>query len=149
MEILAENKRAYYDYEILETFEAGLELLGTEVKSIKNKKISLNGAYVVIRGGEAYLLNSEIHSYQANNTPFGYDPKRTRKLLLKQREISYLLSKISQKGLTLIPLKVYNKRGLIKLEFALAKGKHLFDKREKIKKREFKRKIERFIKEQF
>lgn len=148
MEILAENKKAFFDYEIIEKYEGGLILIGSEVKSIKNKKINLSGSYVIIRKNNAYLLNAEIPPYQPKNVFFDYNPKRSRKILLKKKEINSLLLKIKQKGLTLIPLKVYNKNGLIKLEFALAKGKRLFDKREKIKKREIKRKIERLIKNQ-
>lgn len=148
MEILAENKKAFFDYEIIEKYEGGLILIGSEVKSIKNKKINLSGSYVIIRKNNAYLLNTEIPPYQPKNVFSDYNPKRSRKILLKKKEINSLLLKIKQKGLTLIPLKVYNKNGLIKLEFALAKGKRLFDKREKIKKREIKRKIERLIKNQ-
>jgi len=146
MEILAENKRAFYDYEILEKYEAGLKLFGNEVKSIKSKRMNLSGSYVLIRNGEAYLLNAEIPPYQPKNISSSYEPKRTRKLLLKKREINSLSFKTKQKGLTLVPLKVYNKNGLVKLEFALAKGKRLFDKREKIKKREIQRNIERIKK---
>ncbi|MGB9726487.1 MAG: SsrA-binding protein SmpB [Minisyncoccia bacterium] len=149
MEILAENKRAFFDYEIIEKYEGGLVLMGSEVKSIKTKKMNLSGSYVIIKKNNAYLLNSEIPPYQPKNISFDYDPKRSRKILLKKKEINSLLLKTKQKGLTLIPLKVYNKNGLIKLEFALAKGKHLFDKREKIKKREIKRKISGIVKNQF
>ncbi|HPC31044.1 MAG TPA: SsrA-binding protein SmpB [Candidatus Paceibacterota bacterium] len=145
MEILAENKRVFYDYEILQRFEGGLVLKGNEVKAIKNKKMNLTGSYVILRNNDVYLLNSEVSPYQPKNISLNYQPKRSRKILLKKNEINSLSSKIKQKGagLTLIPLKVYNKNGLIKLEFALAKGKHRFDKREKIKKREALKRIER------
>lgn len=146
MEVLAENKKAFFDYEIIEKYEGGLVLLGYEVKAVKNKRINLSGSYVIVRKNGAYLLNSEIPPYQPKNIPFNYNPKRTRKILLHKKEINSLLFKNQQKGLTFIPLKVYNKNGLIKLEFALAKGKRLFDKREKIKKREFERKIKRIFK---
>lgn len=145
MEILAENKKAFYDYEILQKFEGGLVLKGNEVKAIKNKKMNLTGSYVILRNNDIYLLNSEISPYQPKNISLNYQPKRSRKILLKKNEINSLSSKIKQKGagLTLIPIKVYNKNGLIKLEFALAKGKRRFDKREKIKKREALKRIER------
>ncbi len=145
MEILAENKRVFYDYEILQKFEGGLVLKGNEVKAIKNKKMNLTGSYVILRNNDVYLLNSEISPYQPKNISLNYQPKRSRKILLKKNEINSLSSKIKQKGagLTLIPIKVYNKNGLIKLEFALAKGKRRFDKREKIKKREALKRIER------
>lgn len=145
MEILAENKRVFYDYEILQKFEGGLVLKGNEVKAIKNKKMNLTGSYVILRNNDIYLLNSEISPYQPKNISLNYQPKRSRKILLKKNEINSLSSKIKQKGagLTLIPIKVYNKNGLIKLEFALAKGKRRFDKREKIKKKEALKRIER------
>jgi len=140
---LVTNKKAYFDYEILEKFEAGIVLLGLEVKSLKQGKASLVGAYVVIKHQEAFLLNATISPYQPQNTSSDYQPQRTRKLLLKNQEIDYLSNKTKQRGLTLIPLKVYNKNGLIKIEIALVKGKKKFDKRETIKKREEKRKIEK------
>jgi len=133
------NRKILYDYQIIEKYEAGLVLFGHEVKSIKTGHISLQGAYVVIRGNEAYLLNATIPPYQAKNTPAGYEPTRTRKLLLRKLEIHSLIGAASQKGLTLVPLRVYTKKAKIKLEFGLARGKKEFDKREKIKKREFQR----------
>jgi len=140
---LVTNKKAYFDYEILEKFEAGIALLGMEVKSLKMGKVSLVGAYVVIKQHEAFLLNATISPYQPQNTSSDYEPQRTRKLLLKTKEINYLSNKTKQQGLTLIPLKVYNKNGLIKIEIALVKGKKKFDKREALKKKEVKRKIEK------
>lgn len=139
--IISTNKRAYFDYEILETLEAGIELKGYEVKSIKNGRINLAGSYAVIRGGEAYLLNCDIPHYQPANMPKDYDSKRTRRLLLKKQEINSLIGRIQEKGLTLTPLKAYTKRGKIKLEIGLAKSRKKADKREYIKKREAKREI--------
>ncbi|MBA7689012.1 SsrA-binding protein [subsurface metagenome] len=144
---LAENRRARYDYEILDTFEAGLVLHGYEVKSIKTGRVSLRGAYVVIKDNEAYLINTLIPPYQPANTPDDYNPERNRKLLLNKSEIKSLIGKSKQKGLTLVPLKLYTKRGKIKLGLAVAKGKREIDKREKIKKREVEREIERKIRE--
>ena len=140
---LTENRRARYDYEILETYEAGLVLYGFEVKAIKTGHISLKGSYVIIKNNEAYLLNAFIPSYQPANTPKDYNPERTRKLLLNKSEIRSLIGKSKQKGLTLIPLRLYTKRGKIKLEFGIGKGKRKIDKREKIKKREVEREIQR------
>lgn len=147
MQALLENKKAYFDYEILEKFNAGIELKGFEVKSLRNKRGSLIGSRVIIRGSEAFVVGMEIPPYQAKNTPKEYDPQRTRKLLLTKKEISYLEGKSRERGLTLIPLKLYNIKGLVKLEFGVAKGKKKYDKREKIKERETKRKIERSLKE--
>ncbi len=140
---LAENRRAYYDYQILESYEAGLVLRGYEVKAIKTGHVSLKGSYVVIKNGQVYLINAVIPPYQPANTPDNYDPERSRKLLLKQSEINSLLGKSKQKGLTLVPLRLYTKRGKIKIEFALSRGKRKTDKRELIKKREVEREIKR------
>ena len=140
---LSENRRARYDYEILESYEAGLELFGYEVKAIKTGHVSLKGSYVVIRNKEAYLINAFVPPYQPANTPDDYKPERTRRLLLKKSEIKSLIGKSKAKGLTLVPLKLYTKKSKIKLQFALAKGKREIDKREEIKKREVKREIER------
>ena len=140
---LAENRRARYDYEILDTYEAGLVLHGYEVKSIKTGRVSLRGAYVVIKDNEAYLINTLIPPYQPANTPDDYNPERNRKLLLNKSEIKSLIGKSKQKGLTLVPLKLYTKRGKIKLGLAVAKGKREIDKREAIKKRETKREVQR------
>jgi SsrA-binding protein len=141
----AYNRQAAYEYEFLEKFEAGLVLVGHEVKAIRAGRITLQGGYVVIRGTEAYLLNASIAPYQAKNTPAGYEPTHSRKLLLHKSEINSLIGQTKQKGLTLVPLRVYNKSGKIKLEFVLARGKKEFDKREKIKKREFQREKQRLL----
>jgi SsrA-binding protein len=147
MKILAENKKAYYNYEILEKFEAGIALIGQEVKSLKTRGVNLAGNYVILKDEEVFWVGANIHPYQPKNAPPDYNPERSRKLLLKKSEIKYLIGKSQQKGLTLIPLKLYTtKSGRIKLEFAIAKGKKKFDKREQIKKREIERKIERVLK---
>lgn len=140
---LAENRRAYYDYQILETYEAGLVLRGYEVKAIKTGHVSLKGSYVMIKDGQVYLINAVIPPYQPANTPDNYDPERNRRLLLKKSEINSLIGKSKQKGLTLVPLRLYTKRGKIKIEFALGRGKRKIDKRELIKKREVEREIKR------
>ncbi len=147
MKTFALNKRAKYDYEILETFEAGLVLKGYEVKSIKTGHISLKGAYVIIKNNEAYLINSSVPPYQPKNISEDYDPNRTRKLLLHKKEIKSLLGKSKERGLTLVPIKMYTKKGKIKLELGIGKGRKKIDKREVIKKRETKREIERKLKE--
>ena len=139
MKIFAENKKAYFDYEILEKLEAGIALIGQEVKSIKNGRINLAGSYVVLRNNETFLVGCKIPPYQPKNAPADYNSERPRKLLLKKSESKYLIGKTKQKGLTLAPLKVYTKDGKIKLEFGIAKGKKKFDKRELIKKRETER----------
>jgi len=146
MEILAQNKKAYYHYEILEKFEAGISLLGQEVKSIKTRGVSLAGNYVVVKAKELFWIGAKIPPYQPKNLPSDYLPERSRKLLLRKSEIKYLIGKSKQKGLTLIPLKLYTKKGKIKLEFCLAKGRKKFDKREEIKKKEFQREKERLLK---
>lgn len=146
MPTLLDNKKARFDYEILEKFEAGLELRGFEVKSLKNKRGSLAGSHVIIRAGESFIIGMEIPAYQPKNAPQDYDSQRTRKLLLTKKEINYLEGKNQEKGLTLIPLAVYTKGRRLKLSFALARGLKKYDKRERIKKKEVKRKIERILK---
>jgi len=136
METLTENEKAGFSYSFQEKFEAGISLLGPEVKSAKLGRININSAYVAIQKEEAYLLNASIAPYQPNNMPRDYNPNRPKKLLLKRQEIKYLLGKTQEKGLTLVPIKVYTKKGKIKLEFALAKGKKLYDKREDIRRRD-------------
>lgn len=143
---LAENRKARFDYEILERFTAGLELLGSEVKSIKEGKISLAGAFVVVRGGEAYLMGAHIDPYQPKNTSSEYDADRERKLLLTSAEIEKLETAEGTKGLTIVPLSVYNKGRYLKLDLAIARGKKQFDKRQSIKKRDTEREIKRSLK---
>jgi len=146
MKSLVINRRAKYDYEIFDIYEAGLVLFGYEVKAIKTGKASLKSSFVTLKNSELFLINAYISPYQPKNTPKDYDPQRSRKLLLKKQEIASLIGKLKQKGLTLVPIRLYNKKGKIKLEFALAKGKRKIDKREKIKQREFKRQKERLLK---
>lgn len=146
MKILAENRKAKFDYQILEKIEAGLVLIGQEVKAIKTGRISLKGSYVVFKGAELYLIGATIPPYQPKNAPPDYDPERPRKLLLNKSEIKHLIGKTKEKGLTLIPLKVYTKYGKIKLEFGIGKGRKKPDKREIIKKREIERIIEKELK---
>ena len=142
MSVLASNKKAYFEYQILEKFESGISLLGQEVKSIKTGRINLSGSYVTLKKEEVFLIGANIPPYQQKNAPDDYNPERPRKLLLRKKEIKYLLGKIKQKNLTLIPLKVYTKkRSIIKIEIAIAKGKKKHDKREAIKKKEAKREI--------
>lgn len=147
MAIHSVNRRALFDYEVIETYEAGIELFGFEVKAIRAGRMNLTGAYVIIRNNEARLTNAVIAPYQAKNTPADYDESRARRLLLHKSEIKELIGKASQKGLTLVPLRVYDKKSRIKLEFALARHKKKHDKREVIKERETKREISRAMKE--
>ena len=153
VKILAQNKKAYFNYEILEKFEAGISLIGQEVKSLKIRGVNLAGSYVVLRGlteggnPEVFWIGAKIHPYQPKNAPPDYNPERSRKLLLKKSEIKYLIGKLRQKGLTFIPLKIYTTRsGKIKIEFVIVKGKKKFDKRELIRKREVGREIQRELK---
>lgn len=142
MTTYVENKKAHFNYEIAEKFEAGIELLGIEVKSIKKNQGSLEGAYVIVRGGEAYIVNSFIPPYQENNTPKGYEPRRNRKLLLTKKEISKFVD-IENSNLTVVPISIYNKGNRIKVSVAIVRGKKKFDKRETIKKRENDRSVRR------
>ena len=148
MPVLARNKKAGYDYEILEKYSAGIVLTGQEVKSIRAGHISLAGAFVVFRGEEPFLLGANVPPYQPKNAPPDYNPERSRKLLLQKAEIKKLLGRVRQRGLTLVPLVVYTAQGRIKLEFGLAKGKRKVDKREKIRKREIEREMQRKLKEE-
>lgn len=142
---LLQNRRAGFDYELLDRLEAGVELLGFEVKSLRAKRGKLEGAHVIVRDGQVLLINAFIPPYQAGNTPTGYDPYRNRKLLLTKKEIGSLTGQ-SSGGLTIVPLSVYTKGRRIKIEISLARGKKKFDKRQKIKKREDEREIRRTLK---
>lgn len=144
---LLDNRRGLFDYTILEEIEAGLELLGTEVKSLRNKQGSLKGARVVVRGGEAYLVGATIPPWQIANTAKTYDPERPRRLLLNQREIAHVASAEGQKGLTIVPVSLYNRGRRLKLSIGIARGKKQHDKRDAIRKREESRKISRAMKE--
>src|SRR3989338_1441218 len=139
----AENRKARFNYEILGKYEAGIELADTEVKSVRGGAMSLEGAFVIIRGGEAYLINANIPPYQPQNAPADYDPLRNRKILLTKKEIAELAGSEKNRSLTIVPLAVYNKGRKIKVSLALSKGKKKFDKRETIKKRETDREIRR------
>ena len=139
------NKKAHFNYDILEKYEAGIELFGFEVKSIKGGHGSLEGTRVIIRDNEAYLIGVNIPPYQTGNTPAGYDPTRTRKLLLTKKEIKELIGKGEQAGLTIVPLSLYNKGGRVKVSIAVAKGRKKYDKREVLKKRDAERDIRRSL----
>lgn len=145
---LIENKKARFDYELLETYEAGAELFGFEVKAVKKGMGSLEGSRVVVRGGEAFLAGASIAPYQAGNTPASYDKERTRRLLLNKKEIAMLAAAESKKGLTIVPIKWYNRGRLLKLEVAVARHKKQYDKRATLKERDTKRQIERTLKNQ-
>lgn len=143
---LISNKKAYFNYEILNKIEAGIELLGFEVKSLKGGQGSLEGAHITVRGNEAFVINMQVPPYQPSNTPKGYDPLRNRRLLVTKKEIERLTKEEAQKGLTIIPISVYNKGRKLKLEIAIARGKKKYDKRETIKKRDTDREIRRSLK---
>ena len=148
MPTLSTNKRAHFDYELQEKYEAGLVLSGAEVKSTKKGHLSLKGSFVNIHENEIYLTNATISRYPFSDPTIAYDPSRSRKLLLKKSEIKSLIGKLHVKGLTLVPLRVYTKRRLIKVQFAVARGKKAYDKRSDIAKHEAKRSIERTLKSQ-
>ncbi|MBI3420945.1 MAG: SsrA-binding protein SmpB [Candidatus Sungbacteria bacterium] len=147
MNDLSVNRRARFDYEILETYEAGIELLGFEVKSVKIGHMQLNGAFSVIRNSQAWLTNATIPAYQPLNAPRDYDPSRSRRLLLHKSQIKALIGAASQRGLTIVPLKVYSKNGRVKILIGLARHKKKGDKREVIKKRESQREMARTMKD--
>lgn len=143
-----QNKKARFDFDILETIEAGLVLHGYEVKAIRAGKGKIEGAYVVVRGGEAFLVGASVTAYQPVNTPKSYDPERPRKLLLSKKELDHLEQQTETARLTAVPIRLYNAGRNIKLEIAIARGKKKHDKRESIKERDTKRDIERTLKNQ-
>lgn len=145
MKIVCQNRKAYHDYHIEDAAEAGIALLGTEVKSLREGKANLKDSYVMVKGGEVFLFNCHISPYSHGNI-MNHDPLRTRKLLMHREEISRLSGKVAAKGFTLIPLKIYFKDSFAKVEIGLAKGKKLFEKRDTIKEREARREIERALK---
>ena len=145
MKILAKNKKAFFDYDIIEKLEAGISLRGSEVKSAKAGRVNLRDSFVNIKDGEAFLLNCHISSYTEASL-WNHDPTRTRKLLLHKKEISRFAGKSKEEGLTLLPLSFYLKNNLIKVEIALAKGKKKYDKRESIRKKDLERELSRSIK---
>ena len=148
IKVVYNNKRATFDYEILERFEAGLALTGTEIKSIRENQVSLQQSYVQARGDELWLLEANIAQYVHGNRE-NHEPKRPRKLLLHRREINRILANLAQKGLTVVPTRLYLKGGRAKVEIALARGKRKFDKREHIARRDADRQVERALREKF
>jgi len=145
MEIVSTNKKARFNYEIIEKIEAGISLKGTEVKSVRNKNVSLGESYAQIKGNEVFLHNLHISPYEQGNRE-NHDPLRVRKLLLHKQEIKKLVSKIQLKGFSLVPLSIYLRKGKIKIELGVGRGKRLVDKRESIKKRAVEREIARIVK---
>src|SRR3989344_5656654 len=139
---LLEHKKARFDYEVLEEYEAGIELLGHEVKSLRGKHGKLEGSHVIIRGGEAYVVGMSVPPYQPRNIRDDYDPERSRRLLLTKKEITTLGGYEGQKGLTIVPLRVYTKGPHLKIALAVARGRKKYDKRAVMKKRDAKREIE-------
>lgn len=145
MEIVSTNKKARFNYEIIEKIEAGISLKGTEVKSIRNKNVSIGESYAQIKENEVFLHNLHISPYEQGNRE-NHDPIRVRKLLLHKQEIKKLAGKIQLKGLSLVPLSIYLRKGKVKVELAVGRGKRLVDKRESIKKRTIEREIDRIVK---
>ncbi len=148
MSTYIKNRKAHFNYEILETLEAGLVLFGYEVKSIRTGKGKLEGSYIIIRGGEAFLVGCSISPYQVANTPKKSEPERVRKLLFSKKQLAYIENKIETDRLTAIPLRLYNNGRNIKLEVAIARGRKKHDKRESLKERDSKRDIARILKTQ-
>jgi len=148
MKVLTQNRKAYHDYEILETYEVGIVLTGTEVKSCKNGQVNLKDSHIRIVNGEAFLLNAHISPYEQGNYT-NHEPTRTRKLLLHKKEINKLAGKVQEKGLTLVPLKMYLKKNRVKLEIALAKGRKVHDKRDEIRRKDLEKEYSRDIKNSF
>ena len=142
MEFIAKNRKAYFQYEILEKIEAGVVLTGTEVKSIRNRDVSINESFAHLNNGEIFVYEMHVGQYKQGNRQ-NHEPKRVRKLLLHKREIAKIAGKIKQKGYTMIPLSLYFKEGVVKVELALVRGKTKIDKREDIKKRDIDREIQR------
>ena len=139
------NKKAYHDYHVLESLEVGIVLTGTEIKSIREGRVNIRDAYAKPEGGELWLLNAHIAGYQAGSH-YNHEPNRPRKLLLHRRQIDELAGLVTQKGLTLVPLKLYIKKGIAKLEIGVVRGKKQYDKRETMARRETEREIERALK---
>ena len=148
MKIICQNKKASHDYFLLETFEAGIKLKGTEIKSIREGKTNINDAYVIVRDGKVYIVNMFISKYEKGNI-FNHDERRARELLLHKKEINKVSGKVTVEGLTLIPTKVYFVDALVKVEFAIAKGKKLFDKREDLKRKDLIREKQKVVKNNY
>ena len=145
--IVADNRQARFQYEILETYETGIVLLGTEVKSIRAGKVNLRDGFALIRDGEVWLHNVHISPHQQAGTFFNHDPLRVRKLLMRRDEIRKLIGRVEQKGLTLVPLRMYLTKGKVKLALGLGRGKKLHDKREDLKRKQDKREMARLLKQ--
>ncbi len=145
---IAQNRRARHEYHVLEHFEAGIELQGTEVKSLRDGHMTLKDSYADVQNGQMFLLNAHINPYDKGNI-FNHDPERPRRLLMHKREILKLGQRVEEKGLTLIPLRVYFKHGRAKVEIGLCKGKHSVDKRDTIRERDIERETDRMIKENY
>ena len=148
VKVVATNRKAFHDYFFSDTFEAGIALVGTEIKSVRAGRVSLQDGYVSFEKGEAWLLNVHISHYEPASRQ-NHDPKRRRKLLLHRREIDRLAGKVQEKGFTIIPTRLYLKDGRAKVEIGLAKGKRLYDKRETIAKRDSQRQVDRALKERY
>lgn len=148
-QVIANNKKARHEFFIEDTYEAGIVLKGTEVKSIRQGKVSIKESYCEIKNGEVFIVGMHISPYEQSNTFYTIDPLRNRKLLLNKREINKLIGKTTEKGYTLVPLRVYIRKNLVKVEIAIAKGKKLYDKRETIAKKDAQRRIERTLKEYY
>lgn len=146
IKVIVQNKKARHDYYIEDTYEAGIVLTGTEIKSIRLGRVNLRDSYAGIRDGEVYLYNMHISPYEQGNR-FNHEPLRTRKLLLHREEIRKLIGLTKQQGYTLVPLRLYLKGGLCKVEIGLAKGKKIYDKRETLKQKDAKREVERALRE--
>lgn len=145
VKVIARNKKAYHDYHIIDTIEAGMVLTGTEIKSIRLGRVNLRDAYVLIRDGEAWLINAHIAPYPFGNRE-NHEPRRERKLLLHRREIARFLAKVNERGYTIVPLRLYLRHNKAKIEIALVKGKRLYDKREAIARRDADRDLQRTLK---
>lgn len=146
IKVISENRKAYHDYFVEEKLEAGIKLTGTEIKSIRNGRVNLKDSFARVENGEVWLYQMHISPYEQGNR-FNHDPLRKRKLLLHKSEINKLMGKVQQEGLTLVPTKIYLKRGLAKIELGVCRGKKLYDKRQDIAKRDAKREIERHFRE--
>ncbi|MEE8331346.1 MAG: SsrA-binding protein SmpB [Acidimicrobiia bacterium] len=142
--VVASNRKARHDYDVIETFEAGLQLIGSEVKSLRAGSVQIKDGFAMVRGGEAWLENVHIAPYQFAREG-GHDPERSRKLLLKRREIDRLAGTLAEKGLTLVPLSIYFSDGLAKVELGLVKGRRMYDKRQAIRQREEQREMDRAV----
>ncbi|NJN75360.1 MAG: SsrA-binding protein SmpB [Synechococcaceae cyanobacterium RL_1_2] len=146
VKIITDNRQARFLYTILETYEAGIQLVGTEVKSLREGKANIQDGYILVKNGEAWLINAHISPYQQSSQYFNHEPRRTRKLLMKKQEINKLIGQVERKGLTIVPLKMYFKNSWVKVLIGLAQGKKIHDKRQTIKERDNKREMARLMK---